>query len=137
MTARPVTDEDALNQPVPFDQVVAAARKRLFAVFDNPERGLAAIAELPSRDLIPGEQIWLLHCEEGLRRLDPSGRNHGLYGRYVRITQLTMSDDNLYVDALARALSNGALVIALPVAHADTADRIAELLETCSGHSFA
>ncbi len=130
-------DERALNQPDSFRHVVAASRKRLFAVFDDPQEGLGAIAAIPAADLISGEQTWLFHGEEGLRRLDPSGAAHGLYGRLVRGVQLAVSDDNRYVDALARALHDDALVVALPVTDIETADRLAAALQARSGHTFA
>lgn len=135
-TASPTTERD-LNRPEQFRHVVAASRKRLFTVFDDPHDGLAAIDDLPAMDLIPGEDVWLLHGEEGLRRLDPGGTHHGLYGRLVRVVQLAVSNDGEYIDALARALRDGALVAALPVRDIDTADRLAKVLAARSGHAFA
>lgn len=129
--------EDALNRPAAFDHVVAAARKRLFAIFDEPRDGLDALDALEAGDLVAGEELWLFHGAEGLRRLDPHGAHHGLRGRLVHLVQETMSDDNRYLDALARALRAGALVVALPVADLSTADRVAAALQESDGHSFA
>ena len=129
--------EDGLNHPASFHHVVAASRKRLFAVFDDPEEGLAAVAAIPGADLIHGEEVWLLHGEEGRRRLDAVGAHHGLYGRLVRVVQMATSNDNRYIDALDRALHNGALVVALPVRDIRTADRLARAMQDRSGHSFA
>lgn len=137
MTVTDPIDEAQLNRPAEFGRVVAAARKRLFAVFDDPREGLAAVQDVPAADLVAGEQVWLLHGEEGRRRLDARGAGHGLYGRVVRLAQRAMSDDNQYLDTLDRALRGGALVAALPVADMTTADRVAEVLLGRSGHAFA
>jgi hypothetical protein len=132
-----VTPDREFNQPDEFRHVVAASRKRLFAVFDDPQQGVAAVSALPASDLIPGEKTWLLHGEEGRRRLDATGAHHGPYGRLVRLLQRTMSDDNQYADTLERALEDGALVVAVPIANIDIADRVAKLLKEQSGHTFA
>lgn len=134
--AAPVPDRE-YNQPEQFRHVVAASRKRLFAVFDEPEQGVAAVGALLPGDLVPGRETWLLHGEEGLRRLDVAGSSHGVYGRLVRGFQLTMTDDNRYLDALENALERGALVVALPVADVETADRVARELQGRGGHTFA
>ena len=137
MTTLEPLDERRLNQPEDFRHVIAASRKRLFAVFDDPREGLAAVAAVPAADLIAGEPTWLLHGDEGLRRLDAGGARHGWYGRLVRVWQRAMTDYNQYIDALARALQDGALVVALPVADMATADRLAAALADRSGHGFA
>jgi hypothetical protein len=131
------TTDREFNQPDEFRHIIAASRKRLFAVFDDPQQGIAAVSALPASDLMPGEQTWLLHGEEGRRRIDVTGTHHGAYGRFVRLLQLAMSDDNQYIDALDRALRSGALVVAVPIAHINIADRVAKVLETQSGHTFA
>lgn len=137
VSTNPIGVEDGLNHPASFHRVVAASRKRLFGIFDDPKDGLAAVAALPGTDLIHGEEVWLLHGEEGRRRLDAAGAHHGMYGRLVRVVQMATSDDNRYIDALDRALGNGALVVALPVRDMRTADRLAEGLQRAGGHSFA
>ena len=134
--AEPEPDRE-YNQPAQFRHVVAASRKRLFAVFDDPEHGVAAVGAVEPVDLIPGEETWLLHGQEGLRRLDVAASSHGVYGRLVRGFQLAMTDDNRYLDTLERALEQGALVVALPVADIETADRVASALQGRGGHTFA
>jgi hypothetical protein len=129
--------EQGYNQPAQFRHVVAASRKRLFAVFEDPDKGLAAVAEVPAKELIRGEQIWLFHGEEGRRRLDATGAGHGAYGRVVRIFQRAMSDDNQYMDALDLALAAGALVVALPVHDIHVADRVAAVLERHEARNLA
>lgn len=135
-TAEPL-DERELNQPEDFEQLVTGARKRLFAIFDDPRAGLEAVRSIDPGDLIAHADIWLMHGEEGRRRLDARAAHHGLFGKLVRAGQLAMSDDNRYIETLDRALAHGALVVALPVGRITVADRLAELLQAASGHSFA
>ena len=129
--------ERRYNQPEEFRHVVAASRKRLFAVFDDPERGVAAVGALRAGDLDSTRETWLLYGEEGLRRLDAAGTGHGVYGHVVRGLQRVMSDDSRYLDALESALEDGALVVSLPIADIETADRVAGELQGGSGHTFA
>jgi hypothetical protein len=56
MTATGPLDERELNRPEHFEHVIAGSRKRLFAIFDDPRQGLAAIRSLPADELIPGER---------------------------------------------------------------------------------
>ncbi len=129
--------ERELNRPEDFRHVVAASRRRLFAIFDDPHDGLAGLAALPAGDLVAGKQTWLFYGETGQRRLVGRGARHGVYGRLVRLLQITNTDDNRYIDALERALHHGALVVAVPVRRIDTADRLAEILHARGGHTFA
>ncbi len=61
----------------------------------------------------------------------------GLRGRIVRIVELAMSSDIGYLRTLEGALESGGLVVSIPVANADAAQSLADLLGTNSGHSFA
>ena len=131
------TAEQRYNQPAEFDHVVAASRKRLFAVFDDPDKGMAAVAAVPERELIGGEQVWLLFGEEGRRRLDATGAGHGAYGRIVRMFQRAMSDDSQYMDALDVALAAGSLVVGVPVRNIHVADRVAAVLEPFEARNLA
>jgi hypothetical protein len=116
--------------------VIGRPRHRLFGVFDDPTVGRDAVKKLP--DLHAGEDdIWVLYGEEGLQRLDVSGGMEGLRGRIVRIVELAMSSDIGYLRTLEGALESGGLVVSIPVANADAADSVADLLSASSGHSFA
>ena len=117
--------------------VMGRPRHRLFGVFDDPTVGRDVVEKL-GRDLHAGEDdIWVLYGEEGLQRLDVSGGMEGLRGRIVRIVELAMSSDIGYLRTLEGALESGGLVVSIPVANADAAQSLADLLGTNSGHSFA
>ena len=117
--------------------VMGRPRHRLFGVFDDPRVGQDAIETLGA-DLHVGEDdIWVLYGEEGLQRLDVSGGMEGLRGRIVRVVELAMSSDIGYLQTLERALESGGLVVSIPVANADAAESLADLLSATSGHSFA
>ena len=117
--------------------VMGRPRHRLFGVFDDPSVGRDAVEKL-GPDLHPGEDdIWILYGEEGLQRLDVSGGMEGLRGRIVRIVELAMSSDIGYLRSLEGALESGGLVVSIPVADADAAQSLADLLSASSGHSFA
>ena len=117
--------------------VMGRPRHRLFGVFDDPAVGRDAV-EKHSAGLHAGEDgIWILYGEEGLQKLDVSGGMEGLRGRIVRIVELAMSSDIGYLRTLEGALESGGLVVSIPVADADAAKSLADLLGASSGHSFA
>ena len=115
---------------------IGRPRHRLFAVFNDPTVGRDVVEKLGD-DHAGEDDIWILHGEEGLQKLDVSGGMEGLRGRIVRTVELAMSSDIGYLRTLEGALESGGLVVSIPVANIDAAERLADLLGSSSGHSFA
>ena len=101
------------------------------------EWGSDAVEKLGADLHAGGDDIWVLYGEEGLQRIDVSGGMEGLRGRIVRMVELAMSSDIGYLRTLEGALESGGLVVSIPVANADAAESLANLLSTSSCHSFA
>ncbi|MGO8826822.1 MAG: hypothetical protein ACLQU9_16515 [Acidimicrobiales bacterium] len=118
-------------------EVMGRPRHRLFGVFDDPTVGRDAVEKLGPDLHAGGDDIWVLYGEEGLQRIDVSGGMEGLRGRIVRMVELAMSSDIGYLRTLEGALESGGLVVSIPVANADAAESLANLLSTSSCHSFA
>ncbi len=117
--------------------VMGRPRHRVFCVFDDATVGREAVEKLAAELPAAEDDIWLLYGEEGLQKLDVSGGMEGLRGRIVRIVELAMSSDIGYLRTLESALESGCLVVSIPVANADAAERLADLLGESSGHSIA
>lgn len=103
-------------------------RHRLFMVFDGEVAPDDAWAWLRDEEGVDPD-VWVLRGEEGLRSLDASGRLEGLRGRIVRVVEHALSSDVTYLRLLQAALEAGATVVAVPVAGADAADRLARRAE--------
>ncbi len=134
-----IGDDTAMARPqkaTHTHDAMGRPRHRLFGVFDDPTVGRDAIEKL-APDLHAKDDMWVLFGEEGLQRLDVSGGMEGLRGRIVRIVELAMSSDIGYLRTLEAALESGGLVVSIPVANADAAKSLADLLSASSGHSFA
>lgn len=125
------------NIPSSFDRLVAAPAHRVFAVFDDPQAGMAAMSDLRSELALTAEDdVWVFFGDEGSRRLDIDGSGHGLHGAVVRTIQKVMSNDLEYLKVLDEAVRAGYLVMAVRVGD-DDIDRAATVLRAHSGRSLA
>lgn len=125
------------NIPARFDRLVAAPAHRVFAVFDDPQAGMAAVSDLRSTLAMTAEDdVWVFFGDEGSRRLDVEGSGHGLRGAVIRTVQKVMSNDLDYLKVLDDAVRAGHLVVAVRV-EGDAIDRAAAVLRAHSGRSMA
>jgi len=127
---------DRLNWPIEFHEVVGARGHRLFAIFDHLSAGEEAVQALRFEGFAD-EDIWLFCGEEGSRRLDVTGRAHGIRARVLRMIEFALSSDFKYLRTLDEALHHGRIVIAVRAKDESTADDIARLLRMFAGHSIA
>lgn len=125
------------NRPEDFQRFIGAPRHRLFAVIDEREAVEAAIAALGPAASDGEAGLWVLHGEEGIRRLDFSGRGHGLRSMTVRLVQRAMSSDFHYLRSLDRALRDGRFVLSVALPDREAAERTKQALRGCTAHSFA
>lgn len=118
-------------------QFMGRPRHRLFAIFDDPEKGRAAAQELRAGTPDNDDLVWVFFGEEGSRRIDLSGDLEGIRGKIIRTVERAFSSDIGYLELLDEALRAGHLVIAVAMADADAAQSVAERLRAEGGHSFA
>lgn len=111
-------------------------RHRLFAIFNDPAAGLAAVEELHAEGH-DGGGVVVLKGEEGCHWLDVTGRYEGLRGRVVRLVEHAMSGDIDYLHEMEASLEKGGLVIVVPVPDVHAADDMARMLRQRAGHSCA
>lgn len=130
------TNYRAENRPAEFHRLVGAPRHRIFVIFDDPVDGTRAMAAVISEGLARDDDIWEFYGEEGSRRLDKSGTQHGVHGRVVRFFQWMMSDDYEYLQDLDNALNRGGSVLAVRAEGDATLHRIADVLQDHSGHAM-
>lgn len=111
-------------------------RHRLFVIFDDVERGRAALDEVEESGLTDSEATWVFAGEEGARSIDPGLGRHGVAVGIVRFFQRMMTSDCEYCDGLSRALRAGAVVMALRVDE-KAIDAASDVLRRHGGHSLA
>lgn len=105
-----------VNLPERFDRFVGAPAHRLFAAFDDQDAARAGLGEVrTTMGRVREDDIWVFVGEEGARRLDASGRVHGLSGRVVRFLQQQLSGDVDYLRLLDKGLRHGGVVVAVLV----------------------
>ncbi len=127
----------ALRSETASVRILLPPRHRLFVVFDGAEQARVAIDALRA-DGLEGDDIWVYEGDEGVDDLDPSGTEHGPWGRLVRLVESAMTNDDVaYLRILAGELRRGHLVLAVRVASEHEADAMATELRARGGHSFA
>ena len=126
MSAAPRVAKLGRMSTSPVEPLGAEPRHRVIAVLPSHGEAVAAIADLEDAGF-PRQGIGALCGVDGLERLDPTGRYHGLWGRIVRTTQVVfawaddVADDS---DHIAR----GGVGLSVPAVTPDEARRASEIL---------
>jgi hypothetical protein len=96
----------------PSDHELAMSpRHRVLARLPGPDDAVEVVEALTKAG-IAADDVFVLCGPQGARRLDPSGRHHGLKGRLVRSVQaVTAYGDAIYDDA-AHLDAGGVLITA-------------------------
>jgi hypothetical protein len=111
---------------VTVDRLEAEPRHSVIAILPGGENASAAVADLVAAGF-PRRGIGALCGDNGLERLDPTGRYHGLWGRIVRTTQVVFAwADEVAHDA--EHIGRGGVGLSVPAATPDEARRAAEIL---------
>lgn len=100
----------------------------LIALLDEEGKVRAAIEELTAAGF-PGEEIYVLGGKQGAKKLDPSGKGHGLRGRLLRLLE-RFGEETRLLEQHAAHLERGGFGIAVPAAD----DQVAQVWEILRRH---
>jgi hypothetical protein len=124
----------ALHFPEPPDGLLTAPENRVLAQMDDPQGVAAAIDDL-ARAGFDRDNVWVLCGPEGARRLDVTGRDHGLKGLIYRVVE-RMGDEREVLLRSEQHLAAGGLVVTVPAD--DQAKQTAvRILGEHGGHDMA
>jgi hypothetical protein len=98
---------------------------RVIGVLPGLDEATASVVEL-REDGFPQEDIHAICGEEGMRRLDPSGKHHGLQGRLIRAVEFVASDATLA--DYAEDIAAGAILVSVPTPDDEAQSRAAHVL---------
>jgi hypothetical protein len=119
------TNEPEFFAP-PLPDLLRLRSSRVVGVLPGLDEASESLAELSDAGFAPDE-IHAICGEEGVRRLDPSGKHHGLRGRLVRaVENVAAADDTLF--EYADDLAAGAVIVSVPALDDDTRTRAAHVL---------
>jgi hypothetical protein len=93
------------------ESLLSEPRHRVVARLAGPDEAAAALGALIDAG-IPSDELFVVCGEEGARRLDPTGRYHGVKGRLVRAAQTIFSAGGEIAEDAAHLEAGGGLVIA-------------------------
>ena len=100
----------------PSDDLVKEPRHRVVAAMPGVDDAAATVDALVEEGFAV-DDVLVLCGEEGVRRLDPTGRHHGLMGRLVRAVDTVASAGDV-IKEYAQHIEKGGVVISAP-AHDD------------------
>ncbi len=117
-------DPDFFAPPPP--DLLRLPAKRVIGVLPGPDEATASVLDLTGAGFAQ-EEIHAICGEEGVRRLDPSGKHHGLRGLLIRaVDNVSAADDTLF--EYANDLAAGAVIVSVPVLDDETRSRAAHVL---------
>lgn len=120
--------------PEPPDGFLTAPENRVLAQMDDPHAVAAAIDDL-ARAGFDRDNIWVLCGPEGARRLDVTGRDHGLKGRIYRVIE-RIGDERELLLRSEEHLAAGGLVVTVPTDD-QAKQTAARILGEHGGHDMA
>jgi hypothetical protein len=109
----------------PAPDLLRTPPHRVIGVLPGLDQATATVLELGDAGFAP-EEIHAICGEEGLRRLDPSGKHHGLRGRLIRAVDNVTSDETLF--EYADDLTAGAVIVSVPAPNDEVRARAAHIL---------
>ncbi len=110
----------------PGPDLLIEPRRRLIARLPDVDQAASAVRALQDVD-IPTDRVYTICGEEGIRRLDPTGRHHGLKGRLVRAVQFVASYGELIEDD-ASHLRGGGVLLSVPAADPNERQKALEIM---------
>jgi hypothetical protein len=120
-----VTNETVFDN-TPGDDLLRTPRNRIVGWLAGPDEAETAITDLKAAGFDPDE-ISVISGDEGVRRLDPDGSDHGLRGRVIRVVQgVTSIGDDLF--GVAEHVAAGGVIVSVPFRDDDAAATAARVL---------
>jgi len=104
-------DLNAMFAP-PSGKLAYEPHHRLIAHVASPDDAAAAVDALHDAGF-PRDDVVVLCGDDAVRRLDPTGRHHGLRGRIVRALERVFEAEDL-LDEDAAYLRSGGVIVAAP-----------------------
>ena len=126
--------DDGQLFPEPPEGLVKPEEDSVVAFLDEPDDVEGAVEQLLGEGF-DGDRIYVLCGAEGAKRLDVSGKHHGLKGRVYRLLEW-MSDEKGILFRARDHLNAGGLVISVP-ADEDKKDDVARILGAHGAHGRA
>jgi len=126
--------DDGQSFPEPPEGLVRPEEDSVVAFLDEPDDVEGAVEQLLEEGF-DGDRIYVLCGTEGAKRLDVSGKHHGLGGRVYRLLEW-MSDEKGILFRARDHLNAGGLVISVP-ADEDKKDAAARILGAHGAHGMA
>jgi hypothetical protein len=106
-------------------------RHRIVARMAGPDEAEAAVAALVGAGF-PPDDVYVVCGEEGARRLDPTGRHHGLRGRLVRAVQTIFAAEPVLADD-ASHLEHGGVIVTAPAREQEERTTATQILRNHGG----
>jgi hypothetical protein len=104
----------------------------IFAVIDDPSEAEGLERQL-AEDGFDRDEMLCLTGEEGARRIDASGRGHGLFARLVRLLEYT-DDSRLHAEAYEREARAGRCVMGVHAPNSEQREHVRAALKERGGH---
>jgi hypothetical protein len=105
---------------------------RVAGTIDDPAEAQAAVEALVEAGY-KLEEIDVLYGEEGMRRLDPTGKEHGLLARFQRAVQ-QYNEERKYISHHEEDIRAGHFVIMVLAREPERRDTVKEILQSHGGH---
>jgi hypothetical protein len=113
-------------------EFIAYPTNRVVGTVDDPGAAQAVVESL-SQAGFDIEEIEVLYGEEGARRLDPTGKEHGVLARVQR-TVLHMNDEVEYLRHHMEDILAGHFVIMVLAKEPEKREKVREILKSHGGH---
>jgi hypothetical protein len=117
---------EELFVPPPGPDLLREPRHRLLARLPGLDKVAPALAALDDVG-IQTDEAYVICGDEGIRRLDPTGKHHGLKGRLIRAVQFVTSYGDL-IQEDADFLGAGGVIVTIPAEDPDDRERVQEIL---------
>src|SRR5690349_17635190 len=115
----------------PAPSLLPLPSQRVVASLPGPDEAAASLSDLIDAGF-PQDDIYAICGEAGVRRLDPSGKHHGLRGRVIRaVENVAAAGDSLF--EYAHDLEEGAVLVSVPAPESDLQTRAAHILREHGG----
>ena len=109
---------------------------RVVAFLDQRDKADAAVESLRKNGFDDNE-IDESFGEEGLHFIDPDGEHHGLWAKFVRGWQnLAQGEEKAFFDLVKDELTQGHVLVSVPVETEDQRYQAGQLLKDCGAHDI-